>query len=413
MSEITRPLDVLVWGATGFTGKLVAEYLATHYGAGDLRWGLGGRSLSKLEEVRASLARMDTRFADLPLLVADAHDVDSLRKVVAQTRAVCSTVGPFAIHGSLLVAACVQEQTHYADITGEPQWIVAMIDAHHDAAKAAHARIVPCCGFDSIPSDLGTQMMVEHLREHHQQATRSVHAVFGPLRGQFSGGTFASILHLVEQAARDPKVRKILMDPYAFDPKDSKKTPPSPDQNGPAFDPDLRCWTAPFLMSPVNTRMVRRSNALLERSYGSSFVYKESMRCGSGPQGFLAALGVSSALVGGLGVATIPVVRKALQKYVLPSQGDGPSKEVQERGFFRARLVAEGEGGVKVQGRLAGQRDPGYAETAKMLAEAVLCLALDQDRLPSQGGVLTPASAMGKVLRERLVRAGMTFEVVE
>jgi len=406
-----RPLDVLVWGATGYTGKLVADYLAEHHGQGELRWGIAGRSQQKLEEVRARLARGRSSLGDLPLVVADARDPASLRRMVAQTRAICSTVGPFALHGSALVAACVQERTHYADITGEVQWVRRMIDEHHDAACDAGVRIVPCCGFDSIPSDLGAHMMVEHLREVHRQDTRSVRHVFGPSRGGVSGGTVASLLNVVEESSRDPSLRRLLADPYALDPKGSPRTPPSPDQKGPVYDPDLRCWTAPFIMAAINTRVVRRSNALLGRAYGPRFQYGESMLSGEGPLGALASAGVSAALVGGLGAMAIPPVRALLKRHVLPEQGAGPSEASRERGFFRGRLVAEGEGGAKVIGRVAGQKDPGYGETAKMLAESVLCLALDQDQLTSGGGLLTPASAMGRVLRERLVRAGMTFAV--
>lgn len=406
-----RPLDVLVWGATGYTGKLVAEYLAEHHGQGELRWGIAGRNRAKLEEVRAHLARKHPALADLPLLIADAGDPAALRAMAAQARALCSTVGPFALHGSALVAACVQARTHYADITGEVQWVRRMIDQHHDEAREAGVRIVPCCGFDSIPSDLGVHMMVEHLRETHKQETRSVRLVFGPTRGGVSGGTVASLLNVVEEIGRDRSLRRLLADPYALDPAGSPKSPPSPDQKGPVYDHDLRCWTAPFVMAAINTRVVRRSNALLGRAYGPRFEYGESMTGGSGPRGALAAAAISAALVGGLGAAALPPVRALLRRHVLPGQGEGPSEQTRERGFFRARLVAEGEGGARIRGHLAGQKDPGYGETAKMLAESVLCLALDQDRLTSDGGLLTPASAMGKALRERLVRAGMTFEV--
>ncbi|MCS6900132.1 MAG: saccharopine dehydrogenase NADP-binding domain-containing protein [Myxococcales bacterium] len=406
-----RPLDVLVWGATGYTGKLVAEYLAEHYGQGELRWGIAGRSQQKLEDVRTQLTRRRAFLADLPLVVADAHDPVSLRRMVAQTRAICSTVGPFALHGSALVAACVQERTHYADITGEVQWVRRMIDEHHDAASDAGVRIVPCCGFDSIPSDLGVQMMVEHLRDVHHQETRLVRQVFGPSRGGVSGGTVASLLNVIEESSRDRTLRRLLADPYALDPKGSPKTPSSPDQKGPAYDPDLRCWTAPFVMAAINTRVVRRSHALLGRTYGPRFQYGESMLSGEGPWGALASVGVSAALVGGLGALAIPPVRALLKRFVLPEPGDGPSEATRERGFFRSWLVAEGEGGAKVFGRVAGHKDPGYQETAKMLAESVICLALDQDQLTSGGGLLTPASAMGRVLRERLVRAGMTFQI--
>lgn len=407
-----RPLDVLVWGATGFTGKLVAEYLADNHARSGLRWGLAGRSLSKLEEVRRGLAARVPALGDLPLVVADARDPRSLAQMVAQTRVICTTVGPYALHGSELVAACIQEGTDYCDLTGEVHWIRRMIDQHHEAARARGARIVHCCGFDSIPSDLGAQMMVEHLREAHGRAAGQVRLVFGPMRGGASGGTIASMLNVIDEIRTDRSLLRVLGNPYGLDPVGSPRGPASPDQKMAVHDDDLDCWTAPFVMAAINTRIVRRSNALLGQAYGPAFRYHESLGTGRGPLGFAKAAGVVGAMVGTLGAASLPPVG-ALLRRVLPDAGEGPSREQREAGFFRARLVAEADGGPRltVRGLIVGQRDPGYAETAKMISESAICLALDRDKLTSGGGVLTPASAMGKVLRERLVRAGMTFQV--
>jgi short subunit dehydrogenase-like uncharacterized protein len=405
-----RAFDVVVWGATGFTGKLVAEYLAEHHGSGPVRWALGGRSREKLEAVRRELAARWPAVAALPLLVADARDRRSLAAMTAQTSVVCSTVGPYAQHGNELVAACVETATDYTDLTGETPWIRRMVAQHHEAARQSGARIVHCCGFDSIPSDLGAQMMVEHLRERHDRATASVRAVFGPTRGGFSGGTAASLIGIVEEAQHDPATRRALLDPYALDPADAPRGPASPDQRGPVHDPDLGVWTAPFVMAGINTRVVRRSNALLGHSYGPRFVYNESIATGRGPSGLVAAAGVTAATGAFLAATAVPPVRHLIQR-LLPAPGEGPSRDSIARGFFKMRLVARSEGApaLVVRGLVAGERDPGYGETAKMIAEASLCLALDQ--LPAAGGVLTPAAAMGKVLRERLVRAGMTFAV--
>ena len=412
MSE--RAFDVVVWGATGFTGKLVAEYLAEHQNAGSpVRWALGGRSREKLEAVRRELAARWPATAELPLILADAKDRASLRALAAQTRVVCTTVGPYLQHGSELVAACVEEGTDYTDLTGESPFIRRMIAEHHEEARRTGARIVHCCGFDSIPSDLGAQMMVEYLRERHGRATARVRAVFGPMRGGFSGGTVSSILTMVEEGQRDPSVRRSLGDPYALDPPGAPRGPASPDQHKPVYDEDLGTWTAPFFMAPINTRVVRRSNAVLDHAYGAGFVYHENMATGRGPVGLATATAITAGTVAFLGALVAPPVRHLLQKRVLPSPGEGPSRDAIARGFFKVRLVAESEGAppVVVRGLVAGQRDPGYGETAKMIAESSLCLAFDRDRLTSKGGILTPASAMGKVLRERLVRAGMTFTV--
>ena len=410
----SRRFDIVLWGATGFTGRLVAEYLVEHYGDTDLRLALGGRNLAKLEGVRAELARLCPPAADLPLLIGDSFDVPSLRAIASQTEVVCTTVGPYGKYGAGLVEACVEEGTDYCDLTGETPFIRRMIDSHHDRAVQTGARIVHCCGFDSIPSDLGTWMMFRAMEEQGAELGE-VAFYAGESHGGFSGGTVASILHLLEEARRDPGVRAVLSDPYALNPEGERSGPDGPDPMTVHFDRRLRMWVGPFLMAAINSRVVRRTNALLGYPYGRSFRYSERMSFGKGPKGLLRATAVATGLAAFVAAASIGPTRRLLAQKVLPKPGEGPSREERERGFFVVRLIASGRTGdgqaVELRGRVEGRKDPGYGETAKMLAEAALCLALDGAELDAPGGVRTPASTMGDRLLERLRAASMLFEV--
>jgi short subunit dehydrogenase-like uncharacterized protein len=409
-----RKLDVVLWGATGFTGKLVAEYLTKHYGVGkDVAWAIGGRSRQKLEEVRSSLVSIDSEASELQLVVADARDPGSLATLVGSTRVVATTVGPYAIYGRELVAACAERGTDYCDLTGETHFIRQMIDLHHAQAKDTGARIVNCCGFDSIPSDLGVLMLQEHMKERHGGRCSRVKFFLVGTRGGISGGTIASMMNLVEQAAKDPSVRRIAFDPYALDPERKERGPDGPDQRSVKHDDDLDIWTGPFVMAAINTRVVRRTNALLGYAYGHDFRYSEVTGFGKGAGGWARANAMTAGIGAFLGAVSIPPLRSALKSTVLPAPGDGPSREKRDNGFFKIKLVGHGNdrGGaeVKLLGRVEGKSDPGYGETAKMLSEAAVCLA--KDPISETGGILTPASALGSHLLERLKRAGMTFEV--
>ncbi len=410
-SRSTRPYDVVVWGATGFTGRLVAEYLAQKYGAGrDLRWAIAGRSREKLAAVRDALVAIDPRAAELPILLGDSRDAASLAPIVSSTRVVATTVGPYAIHGHELAAACVEHGTDSVDLTGEPQFVRALIDRHHDRAKQTGARIVNCCGFDSIPSDLGTLLLQTEMRARHGTRCAEVKCFAGEMRGGASGGTIASALNVAEEMARDRTTRRLVANPYSLDPERTGRGPDGPDQKGVRWDADLGRWTGPFAMAAINARVVRRSNALLGYSYGQDFRYAECASFGAGPKGFLSATGMMLGMGAFIGLATIGPARKVLSR-ALPAPGEGPSREARERGFFVVRLVGIGEssGAPRLLATVRGASDPGYGETAKMISESAVCLA--KDELPSAGGILTPASAMGMTLVERLRRAGMGFEV--
>jgi len=428
-APLGRPHDIVLFGATGFTGKLVAEYLAAHAPEG-LRWALAGRNHDKLAKVREEIARASPGAASLPILVADGQDEASVGALAKSARVVCTTVGPYMKYGRTLVAACAENGTHYCDLTGEVPFIRDAIDRHHDRARETGAKIVPTCGFDSIPSDLGVLMMVERARSLGKKLAR-VRFFAGESRGGVSGGTIASMISLMDAAREDKGIRRLLADPYALDPAPREHRGPSgdhrepvpraiqhaadgPDQLGVRWEADLGMWTGPFVMAAVNTRVVRRSNALTGGSYGPSFAYSEAMSFGKGPKGLARATAMSAGLVGFIGSMQAAPLRSALQRFVLPSPGDGPSKEQRDNGFFVVRLLADtdGEDGAKVRltGRVEGKADPGYGETAKMLSEAAMCLALDGDRIAPGGGVLTPATAMGMRLVERLRAAGMVFD---
>ena len=417
MSKSSAEFDVVVLGATGFTGRLVAEYLARSQDSHRARWALAGRDLKKLEEVRRGLASLTPSCAELPLLVADAKDPASLDALVPRTRVVCTTVGPYARYGNDLVAACARAGTDYCDLTGEVQWMRRTIDAHHEQARATGARIVHTCGFDSIPSDLGVLMMQEHMREKHGGHLGSVRLYMGPMRGGASGGTVASMLQALDEVMADPSVRRIVANPRALDPDPRQpRNPAERDVATVRYSQEAGQWTGPFVMASVNTRVVRRSHALLGYPWGRDFLYTEVAGYGGGVKGLAQATSMTTGLGGALLALQVKPLRKLLQAKVLPAPGQGPSAEERERGYFVAQLLGEGTSPrtgreVRLKGKVAAKGDPGYAATARMLSESALSLAFDV--IPAQGGVLTPAACMGMRLVERLRKAGMTFEVKE
>lgn len=395
-----RNFDVVLFGATGFTGRLVAEYLARAAPA-DTRIALAGRNRSKLEGIRAALPE---RARAWPLLEADAAEAASVASLAAQTKVVCTTVGPYARFGMPLVEACARAGTAYCDLTGETQFMRDTIDRYHETAKASGARIVHTCGFDSIPSDLGVLTLADALGPL-KQATYVVEVA----KGGFSGGTVASMLHLLDEAKKDRSRLRILGDPYALSPDRASepKLGNERDAMGFKFDAFVGQWVAPFFMAAVNTRVVRRSNALSGYRYGRAFRYAEVMGTKRGVGGALKAAGISGAM--GAFMALLMGPTRKLVEARLPKPGEGPDEKTRQSGFLRVRIFAESERGERRVLRVEGQGDPGYQLTAVMLGEAALCLALDEAKLPKVAGVLTPATAMGKSLTDRLVAAGLSF----
>jgi short subunit dehydrogenase-like uncharacterized protein len=379
---MVRDFEIIVHGATGFTGRLVAEYLV---GAGAERWAMSGRSAEKLAHVAAEIG------ADVPLIVADADEPATLAAMAARTQVVLTTVGPYQLYGGSLVAACVAAGTAYADLCGEPVWMRHMIDAHEAEAKRTGARIVFSCGFDSIPFDLGVQALQERARERFGMPAPRVKGRVRAMKGGFSGGTAASLKATLAAAARDPSQVKLLTSPFALTPGFTGASQPT--GMVPEYDSAIGAWVAPFIMAPINTKNVHRTNFLLGQAYGADFVYDEMVVVpGLGEMGRMAAeaLAKVNPLSGDKG----------------PKPGEGPSREERESGHYDLLFAGIMPDGTRVDQVVTGDRDPGYGSTSKMIAETARLLAETE----GAGGIWTPGALFGARLRERLVeRAGLRF----
>lgn len=400
-----REYDVVAYGATGFTGRLVAEHMLATYGVGrDTRWAIAGRSKAKLEAVRAEIGAP----AALPLVIADASDPASLAAMARATGVVITTVGPYQLYGEPLVAACVEAGTDYVDLCGEPAWMAAMIAKYDAKAKASGARIVFSCGFDSIPFDLGVTFLQDQARERLGAPLRRVRGRVRKMKGGFSGGTVASLMATLEASKQTPSILKTLADPFALTPGFSGPAQPS----GETVEHDTVAgqWAAPFIMATINTKNVHRTNHLLAHAWGKDFVYDEMMLTGDGPGGRKRALAtarqssIQNALLG------FAPTRALLRRFALPKPGEGPSKEERETGFYDVLFTGETSDGRAMRGAVKGDKDPGYASTSKMISESALCLARDVGRDQTAGGVWTPGAALGAKLIKRLeANAGLRF----
>ena len=409
----TSPIhDLVAYGATSFVGRLLAGYLLKEFGAhGKLKWAVAGRSVAKLEELRNALG---PEAAQLPLIVADAGDEAALRAMCVTTRVVASTVGPYALFGEPLVRVCAETGTGYCDLTGEPQWIRRMVDRYQDTARRSGARIVHCCGFDSIPSDLGVYFLQQESQRRFGRPCTRVKMRVKALRGGVSGGTVASALNAVKEAAADPKLRKELANPYSLCPKGDHGKVRQPNVKFAQYDADFDGWVAPFVMAAINTRIVHRSNALAKHAYGADFLYDEAMLTGQGLKGRLRAAGVAAGLAGFMVAGAIGPLRAVLERFVLPAPGSGPSPEAQNKGFYDLRFLGLTGDGHRLMVKVTGDRDPGYGSTSKILGQAAASLALDLARSDVPGGSWTPATLFGDRLFARLEKyAGLEFTVIE
>jgi short subunit dehydrogenase-like uncharacterized protein len=386
--------DLVIFGATGFTGRLVVEYIHNKYsvregGLSNLRWAIAGRNLEKLALLRDELGAPQ----DLPLMLADASSLKSLVSVAENTKVILTTVGPYQLYGSDLVAACAQTGTDYVDLCGEPVWMRQMIDAHQAQAVASGARIVFSCGFDSIPFDVGVWFTQREFTKKFGGKASRIKGRVRKMKGTFSGGTAAS-LKATMVAAQDPAVMSLLKNPFALTP--GFQGPSQPHGMKPLFDESIGSWCAPFVMAPINTRNVHRSNHLMHHAYGEDFVYDEMILTGPGDKGET----IANAIAGD----------KSMGGKDGPKPGEGPSKEERESGFYDVMFIAENSSGQKLIASVKGDRDPGYGSTSKMITESALCLL--HDRLSTQGGIWTPAAAMAEPLFERLqANAGLAFSV--
>ena len=406
-----RRLDLIVFGATSFAGEILCRHLVKRHGIGgngssQLQWAIAGRDASKLNDVaRATGAKVER-------IVADANDPRAMAQLASSAHVIVSTVGPYALYGSELVGAAAAAGTDYCDLTGEPQWIRRMIDEYGEIAEASGARIVHSCGFDSIPSDLGVHVIQGEAIERFGEPCVSIAMRVKTMKGGASGGTVASMMNMMEEAASDAELRKVLANPYALCPEGMRSGIEQPSVITPVHDDASGQWVAPFVMAAINTRVVHRSHALLGRPWGDEFTYSEAMLMGHGPVGMVKASAFSGGLAGFMGLAAVGPIRGLLNRFVLPKPGDGPSVQTQEAGSFDIRLYGETASGERLEISVTGDRDPGYGSTAKMLGEAAFCLVEDDDD-DAGGGFWTPSTALGDRLVDRLEdHAGIAFTSV-
>jgi len=387
---MSKEFDLVVFGAAGFTGRLVVEYLMRSPSAVGQRWAMAGRSAAKLAAVRDEIGAPPAT----PLLVADSGDAASLQALMARTRLVLSTVGPYQLYGSGLVAACAASGVDYVDLCGEPAWMRQMIDAHEGAAKASGARIVFSCGFDSIPFDLGVWLLQREMVQRFGHPAPRVRGRVRRMKGRFSGGTAASLKATLEAARAEPGVAALLRNPFALTP--GFEGPKQPSGGKPLFEDATGSWAAPFVMAAINTRNVHRSNFLLGHAWGADFVYDEMFLTGPGDKGEAIAKAVAE--------------DRSLAADDGPKPGEGPSRAEREAGFYELLFIGHDAEGHTLRVAVNGDRDPGYGSTSKMITEAALCLLHDSTGTP--GGIWTPAAAMGQALIARLQRhAGLSFSV--
>ena len=405
---INKEFDIVVFGATSFVGKILCNYLANEYTEPNLTWAMAARSEKKLNKLKVSLGE---NAAAIPLIIADSSDEQALQSMCEKTELIISTVGPYALYGELLVKICCQLGTDYCDLTGEPQWIRRMISQYEDDAKRSGARIVNCCGFDSIPSDLGVKFLQDHAQRHFGSYCDVVKLRVKVLKGGASGGTIASGLNLYKEASADPEIRKEMRDPYSLCPTGHAFTAHQHNVSV-EFDEDFDSWAGPFIMASINTRVVLRSNALLDGHYDENFKYDEALLTSATNKGEKAAKRISIGTKVSMFMMAFAAMRWLAARFFLPSPGEGPTPEQQLKGCYDLRLLGRTPQGGRVRVKVTGDRDPGYGSTAKMLAQAGLSLRRDVDEGEVGGGFWTPATVFNDKLITRLIDyAGMDFEL--
>tara|TARA_B100001057_G_scaffold441721_1_gene476543 strand:+ start:232 stop:1452 length:1221 start_codon:yes stop_codon:yes gene_type:complete len=398
----SKEFDIIIWGASGFTGRLVVTHLFKNYGVNnDLKWAMAGRNKKKLKQVRFSAADNS-----VPIIIADSNDEVSLKEMIIRTKVICTTVGPYATYGDKLVSLCVNQGTDYCDLSGEVQWMRKMIDQYHEIAKNNGVKIVHTCGFDSIPSDMGVYFTQRELQAQMGQPANKIEMRVAGISGGISGGTYASLTKVMEQAFFDKEVYKVLTNPYGLNPKGKIEGNDTRDLNSIIYDDVSKSWIGPFIMAGINTKVVRRSNALSGYVYGKDFRYDEATICGKGLKGRIKGYLMAIPLL--MMTAKPKSFLKKIIDKILPKPGEGPKKEKREKGFYNLKFYATLKDGSRVLVKVTGDMDPGYGSTSKMLGEAAVCLA--KDNLSNISGVLTPSIAMGDFLLKRLEnRAGLTF----
>lgn len=415
-----KEYDLIVFGASSFVGEILTRYLAQTYGLdGELKWAIAGRSERKLQHVRGTLAPVlggDAK--NVEILLADASDEAALQQLTEQTKVIVSTVGPYALYGETLVKVCAENGTDYCDLTGEAQWIKRMLEKYEAKAQQSGARIVHCCGFDSVPSDMGVYFLQQQAEQEFGSMAERIKMRVKAAKGGMSGGTIASIINLTKEALANPALRKELANPYSICPPGSGFSARQPNIKGAVMDNDFKSWATPFIMAAINTRVVHRSNALRDKAYGEDFIYDEAMLTGKGLKGRMTAMAVVAGLAAFMAGAVVKPTRWLLENYVLPKPGEGPTAKQQEEGFYDIRFKGFLNDGRIIVTKVTGDRDPGYGSTAKVLGQAAVSLAQDfhtgKRKKGKKGGFWTPASIFDERYIQRLRdHAGVAFEVLE
>ena len=397
-----KQFDIIIWGATSFTGKLVVEYIFKKFASTKIKWAIAGRNKEKLENVRSKVADKN-----IPIFIADSFDEKSLSVIVKKSKVICSTVGPYSLYGSLLVELCVKHSTNYCDITGEAHWIRTIIDKFHKDAKKKKIKIVNSCGFDSIPSDMGVYFIQNQIKKAYESYAKSIKMRVAGIRGGISGGTYGSMNNLLKEAYADKSVFKVLNNPYGLNPRDKMEGLDKKDLRKIIFDNESKSWIYPFIMAGINTKIVRRSNALSNFQYGKEFTYEEATMAGKGISGFWKAI-LALFPLAMIGINPNSFLKKIVNSF-MPKPGEGPGIEKRKNGFYNLRFYITIDKKRKAFAKVIGDSDPGYGSTSKMLAESAISLAFDN--LPGNYGVITPSFAMGDKLLKRLKEnAGLSFE---
>ena len=400
--EKNKKFDLIVWGATGYTGKLVCEYIFEKYKKTNLNWAIAGRNKHKIDGLISSL-----NLKGIPHFVADSNNKKSLLKLTKMTKTICSTVGPYAKYGTLLVEACIESKTNYCDITGETHWIKEIIDKYHTKAIKNKVKIVHACGFDSIPSDLGVFYAQNKIKENSGKYASKISMRVVSMKGGISGGTIYSFLNIIEESRKNKNIKKVLNNPHGLSPNKDLFDSDEEDLKKIIFDSTSKKWIGPFVMAAVNTRIVRRSNYLMDFKYGRDFIYNEALVFGRT---------ILSKFLGYFRLIPIYLISKnenillkSLLKSFLPKPGQGPKGNSRKNGYFKFRFYIFNNN-LKAIVSVNGTGCPGYGSTSKMLAESSICLALDD--LPIQNGILTPSVALGNALLKRLEKnADLKFKI--
>lgn len=400
---------IVLYGATSFVGQLVAAYLQKFLAEGsagnEVSWAIAGRNQQKLEQVKEQVGN-----TELPIIIADSDDADSLNKMAAQAQVIISTVGPYLKYGEPLIKACAENGTDYVDLTGEALFIKNMLDKYQQTAKESGARIVNSCGFDSLPSDLGVLFTQNCAQKEHGEYCETINMRVKAAKGGLSGGTVSSMATIFEELGKDKSLRKQLANPYLLNDDDNRPNVRQENVNLPQWDAENERWVAPFIMASINTRIVHRSNQLRDYQYGRDFKYDEAMWLPAGLKGRLMSYGMTAGIAGFAASMMFKPSRDLLNEHVLPKSGDGPSKSEQENGYFDIRFFGHTNNNQEVLTKVTGDKDPGYGSTCQMLAQSALCLLQDISKQEVEGGFWTPAAAMGEALIERLQdHAGIEF----